>query len=287
MSTLTKILVVLLSLFSIFLCGAVVTYVSVSNNYKMLFEEQRDVSGSLEADKAAAEQLSKEKSLQMAELEDDLRSRIQLLEDEKSRLQFDLRAAERKRDEYEGLANSGTTTVSDFRQTIDNLQQSLRLTQQQLDDAREKSIIDEKKLGQITTALKEKIVQIEQLEAEKRRLREQNKLLEDQIAQLTEGGGVVVDRTPVTPLYGSVKRAPIIPGDVDLKGLITEVAQSLVTISLGSDDGVKENMVFHVVRGDEFLCNIVITNVDTNKAAGVLELVQQRPRVGDNVSTRL
>ena len=50
---------------------------------------------------------------------------------------------------------------------------------------------------------------------------------------------------------------------------------------------VPEHMLFQVFRGDEFICQIVITNVDTSEAAGVAELVQQRPRVGDYVTTRL
>jgi len=32
---------------------------------------------------------------------------------------------------------------------------------------------------------------------------------------------------------------------------------------------------------------VVITHVDVNQSAGVLELVQQMPRVGDTASTKL
>ncbi len=46
-------------------------------------------------------------------------------------------------------------------------------------------------------------------------------------------------------------------------------------------------MKFHVTRGDEFICDVLIVNVDTEKAVGVLELVQQSPKVGDNASTNL
>jgi hypothetical protein len=58
-------------------------------------------------------------------------------------------------------------------------------------------------------------------------------------------------------------------------------------ISIGSADGVKEGMRFHVTRGDEFICDILIIDVDAEEAVGVLEYVQQNPRVGDNVSTNL
>jgi hypothetical protein len=46
-------------------------------------------------------------------------------------------------------------------------------------------------------------------------------------------------------------------------------------------------MKFHVTRGDEFICDILIIEVDTEKSVGVLELVQQLPKVGDNASTNL
>jgi len=46
-------------------------------------------------------------------------------------------------------------------------------------------------------------------------------------------------------------------------------------------------MKFHVTRGDEFICDIIITEVDTEEAVGVLDLVVQQPRVGDNAATNL
>lgn len=76
---------------------------------------------------------------------------------------------------------------------------------------------------------------------------------------------------------------------IALKCLVSEIdaKNSMATVSIGSADGVKEGMKFHVTRGDEFICDILIIEVDTDKAVGVLELVQQLPKVGDNASTNL
>ena len=57
--------------------------------------------------------------------------------------------------------------------------------------------------------------------------------------------------------------------------------------AIGSADGVKDGMKFHVTRGDNFICDILIIDVDTDKAVGVLELVQQPPKIGDTASTNL
>jgi hypothetical protein len=61
----------------------------------------------------------------------------------------------------------------------------------------------------------------------------------------------------------------------------------MATISIGTADGVKEGMRFHVTRGNEFLCDILIIDADIKEAVGALELVQQQPNVGDTVSTNL
>jgi hypothetical protein len=44
-------------------------------------------------------------------------------------------------------------------------------------------------------------------------------------------------------------------------------------------------MKFHVIRGDEFICDILVLDVDAEKAVGILDLVQKQPKVGDLVST--
>ena len=66
-----------------------------------------------------------------------------------------------------------------------------------------------------------------------------------------------------------------------------DLKNSLASISLGKADNVKEGMKFYVTRGDKFICEILIIDIDAEQAVGVLERVQQQPRVGDNVSTNL
>ena len=71
--------------------------------------------------------------------------------------------------------------------------------------------------------------------------------------------------------------------DIDLEN-------SLAEISIGSVNGVKEGMWFHVFRGDKFICNIVILDVESEKAVGTLDLIditQEQPKAGDTVQTEL
>ncbi len=287
MSTFTKVFIVLLSLFSIFLCGTVVTYVGNVNNYKALFEDQKALNQSLTSENTSLKRQYNEKVALMKEQEKKLTERIQQFEDENSKLAVDLRKSERMSLEYQGRVNSWAGILTSFEQTIANLEQSLKLTQEQLNKAHSEGINDRKELNEITASFYEKMVQMESLEAARRRLLEQKTDLEERMNQIM--GPDTLDTRAVEPVTLDIDsaRPGVFFGGADLNGLITEVAESMVIISIGSADGVKKGMVFHVTRGDDFISDILITEVDTNKSAGVLDLVQQQPRIMDNVSTRL
>ena len=287
MSFFTKILIVLLSLFSLWLCASVATYVGTVNNYRVVYEEQKSLSNSLVSENTSLQRRFNEKMAMTKELEAKLNDRIQLLEDEKSKLDVELKNARRTSLEYQGRVNSWAGVLTSFEKTIANLEQSLNLTQEQLNNAHADNIQDRKELNEITASLYEKIVQMQALEADRRRLLEAKLSLEEQINRLSGPDAEAVSFEPVTPQRGVARPAAPVSGRVVLQGLITEVSKSLVSISLGSENGVKKNMVLQVFRGDEFICNLVVTNVDTSKSAGVLELVQQNPVVGDYVTTRL
>jgi hypothetical protein len=61
----------------------------------------------------------------------------------------------------------------------------------------------------------------------------------------------------------------------------------VAAISIGSAAGVREDMKFHVTRGDRFICDILIFDVDPEKAIGILDLVQTDPQAGDLAATNL
>ena len=73
--------------------------------------------------------------------------------------------------------------------------------------------------------------------------------------------------------------------DMPLQGLITAVDGSVATISIGSADGVRIGKRFHVIRGGVFICDIVISDVDSETSAGTIKLKQQDPVINDKVST--
>lgn len=285
MSTLTKILVVLLSLFSIFLCGMMVTFVGSAKNYKTLYYEQTKLANYTQAELVKKDEFFNAQAGKYKEAEAALQGKILSLDAEKNKLVADLRKAERLSMQYQDQADSWKGVMTGFEQSVRSLQASLQQTQQQLDTSRSQGIEDRKELNQITADLYAKIVQLQSLEAERRRLLEQKTDLEKQIGSL--GTAVPVPSRPVTPPPGIAIPATSTVASPDIKGTVMDVSESLVHLSVGSADGVRENMLLHVTRGNEFLCDVMVTNVDINQSAGVLQLVKQRPQVGDTASTQL
>lgn len=286
MSILTKILVILLSIFSILLCGMIVTFVGNTANYKEQLESQKQLGNVLQADLASKDELYNAQVKKSEELQKKYDADLLAAEGERNKLASDLRSAQRLAQQYQAQSDSWKGVLAGFEQSVRNLQASLSQTQQQLDQAREQGIKDQKELNQITADLYEKIVQLQSMEAERRRLLEQKTELEKQLAS-DERPQAATAAGPVTPLSRTATPAAASPAASNVKGLVTAIDRNMVTISVGSADGIKENMVLHVTRGVSFLCDIVVTNVDINQSAGVLELVQQQPQVGDTVSTQL
>lgn len=281
MSTLTKVLIVLLSLFSIFLCGTVVTYIGNANNYKALHDSKQEENRVLEAERASAVRQYNEQLEVAKKLKAEFNDRIRLLEDEKSNLAANLRNAERSSLKFQARADSWQGILTGFEQTIDNLEHSLRTAQSELDKLHTDRVDEKRQFNQITAQLYETIVQMEALKADKRRLLEEKSgRLE---AQSKQAGGNNV----VTPKVETATSSATLDSAVDLKGRITEIGESLISISIGSADGVRKDMVLHVTRGDEFICDVIVTDVDINTAAGVLELKIQEPKINDTVSTKL
>ena len=292
MSTLTKILIVLLSLSSFFLCGIVVTYVANADNYRQQYKNLRSGKDSLnEKVKSLNKQLN-EKIEAKRQLEDKLNNKIVSLKTEINELQANLSNAEREKALLLQKVNSWTSITKDFYQTTDKQGQTLRNALEELNKVQAEQIKQRKELNETTAALIEKMAIVETLETEKRRLLEERAELQSRLDRLFQPVGKVAAKpVPVTPEKAIAKPVKVATRDISLQGLISalDLKNSLAQISIGTADGVKEGMRFYVTRGNEFICDILIIDVDAEEAVGVLELVQQKqkPKVGDKISTNL
>lgn len=270
----------MLALFSLFLCGTVVTYVGTAKNYKAAYEKsQADVTALRQTSTSYKEQLE-EKNRQMQALSDKLDAEVASLKAEKTKAEQDLKDAERNRAALDEKVQTLTAAALKFEGTVGSMQESLKNTREELDKARTESVKLSKNLNEVTASLEEKMAQLESLNAEKKRLLEEKTNIEGKIS------GKADTYEPVTTVPDSATEAAGTYGSgAPLQGKITAVEENLATLSIGAADGVEKGMIFHITRNDAFICDIKITEVDSEVSAGTLQLVQQPPQAGDVAST--
>jgi uncharacterized phage infection (PIP) family protein YhgE len=268
-------LIVLLALFSLFLCGTVVTYIGTAKNYKEAYEKSQKEAANLRQTSTSYKEQLEEKNRQMQSLADKLDAEVASLKAEKTKTEQALKEAERNRAALDEKVQTLTAAALKFEGTVGSMQESLTNTREELDKARTESIKLSKNLNEVTASLEEKMAQLESLNAEKRRLLEEKATIEGKV------GGY----EPITAVPDSATEAIGTYGNAPLQGKLTAVEGSLATLSIGAADGVEKGMVFHITRNDAFICDIKITEVDSEVSAGTLQLVQQQPQAGDIAST--
>ena len=288
MSTLTKILIVLLTISSIFLCGIVVTYIGTATNYKKEFENRKSTIDSLRTKNtdlsntitSLNEQISKDAIAQSARI-DALTDEIKQLTTDRDKYQIDLKNAETRIQNNEAIVAANTKTV----ELNTQLRKDLDTKIAELEALKIKNDSDIKDL---TAELVSKNATIDQIEIEKKQLIEEKTQLQNRLdqnlLQISKTSGAA---TAVTTSLGPVQVAPPIK-NLNLEGRITEVQpkNSLASISIGSASGVRDKMKFHVIRGDKFICDIVVFQTDADQASGYFDLVgENQPRAGDIVKT--
>jgi len=293
-STLTKVLIVLLTISSLFLCGIVVTYVANAGNYKKQYTDLYDSErAARENEKNAKQNLNKaEEEFEQREnkLGDDIASLKQQLDD----INIELTDVKRKRDQYLQQVNSWVNITEGFYTTNDKQLQLLKNTFDELQRIEAELIKERSRHKETTAALVEKMAIISDQDGKFKQLLEEKTELQTKLDQfLRQFGKTTSVSVPVTTKKGPVRVAPL-PRDKDisLNALVTAVnlTNKLAGISIGTNHGVKEGMKFHVTRGDNFICDILIIDVDAEEAAGIIELMevtQEQPRKGDKATTNL
>ena len=292
MSTLTKVLIVLLTLSSIFLCGIVVTYVANAENYRQMYNRLRvQKDAAVESEKQAQKEFNNIKD-EMARQKTERDKEKADLQIEVDQLTNDLDVAKRQTAALIEEAGKWKAITRDFYDTNDKQRQLLEDTLAKLKTIEAEQIQADKELNETTAALREKMAIIDTLEKTSKQLLEEKTDLQNRLDQLLQQAGkTVAAPVSVTPIKEKVRVAPPTV-DIGLKGLITTVdlENSLAEISIGAADGVKQNMTFHITRADKFICDIMILDVEPEKAIGTLELMdvtKEQPKAGDNVSTNL
>lgn len=293
MSTLTKVLIVLLTLASIFLCGIVVTYVANATNFKEKYDRQYSNSQAAErrADNAESNFNKLKSETDQAKL--DLNNRLAALDRQINTLTAELKQCQIERDDARRKEDTWEAMVRDFTERIKVNNQLTASAQADLEKVTAELTKERAEHTQTTDALQNKMAIIEDQETKFKRLLEEKTELQSKLNQIYQQYGKITAPTkPITAMGGQAQEAPPVK-DINLEGVITDLdlQERLAEISIGQADGVMDGMRFHVTRGDRFICDIVILDVQPEKATGWLELIkegaQNQPKVNDKISTNL
>ena len=292
MSTLTKILIVLLTLSSIFLCGIVVTYVANADDYKRQARDLRRQRDTAQEKEKSANDQRRKLADSSERIQNNLNKEIASLRTKIGELDGKLKNMERERAGLLQKVTNMASVVETANQTAKDQTDLFKGAQAELEQLKAEQIKDRQELDDTIVTLNEKMAVIATLEAEKRQLQEQVAALQTRLDEffLRDFGKEPIPPTTVTQRPGEkAQPAPPVAKKTELNALLTDVnlKHSMAEISIGAAQGVKDGMRFFVTRGAEFICELLIVDVDTDKALGIMERVQTQPKVGDNASTNL
>jgi hypothetical protein len=274
MTLLGKIFTVLIFIMSVAFCILAVVTFATHKNWKVAALANKAKIEALEAEilakgreiettkaELAVEQSARRTALSTLQvkltlLADDLKNNAEVLRNQSSSLTVQTQAAKSAEDSLAAITLE-----------VGKLRNEVRLVQQDRDEVFLKSV-----------TLNDKLNQAESL---RERMEEQNRQLQDQYAQLNR----------VAKALGFDSETLVSQNAPKLDGVVTAVdeAKGLVEISLGSDDGLKRGHVLQVFRGNQYLGQITLREVGTDKAVGDIDKKMQRGRMkkDDNVTTKL
>jgi peptidoglycan hydrolase CwlO-like protein len=292
LSTLTKVLIVLLTVFAIFLCGIVVTYVANAENQRERADRlQRDIQSARRTQEAAVQDLEAEKQRAQNE-KAQLDAQINELGLQVKQLEGELDGIKRENAQLVQKVAAMAATVETANATATQQTTLFETTQQEVQGLRADQTNRKKELDETNQMLMEKMAVIAQLQQKVRQLTEENQELGARYNQYLQQYGRMTTRpaTTVGPAQPPAP-APTPPQTkaIGLSGRVTAVDMKLhmAQISIGSAAGVRPDMKFYITRGDRFVANILVLEVTPDSAVGILDLVQTDPLVGDVVTTNL
>ncbi|MBN1845806.1 MAG: hypothetical protein JW810_08995 [Sedimentisphaerales bacterium] len=286
MSFLTKLLALLVSLLSIFLCGVVVVFVTNTNNWKQAYEQQKSLTNAAQVYALQRDQAMRDLQARQQTLRDKMDQSIKTLENQNAELLVLWQQEANAKTAAVSRADTAVKVSDALSNLIDNMRKTNNFLQQRLEQAHNDKQVAETRVVELNQELNRERVMVSQLESIRKRNEEKIQALEGQVIELGEKLQQVsmVSAEP-RKLTDQVTIAAPQAGGVPIRGEIVAVRGDRASISVGSSSGVRENMEFQIYRSGQFLGNLVVLQVEPAQAAGRLSR-QQGPIVkGDKVST--
>ncbi len=285
MSTLTKVFIVLLAVFSIAFTMMAISFVVQTNDWKKLADDyranaqvvesaMRNLAASHAAEKATWLDVRAALDRKIADLELGSQQKAQELakrDAELTGMTLEKRSADDLANRLSSqlqIAETGWKTESDRANALEQRKLDLEKRNQDLDDR-----------------VSEQATQIIAMEQEKRQLEQQVFILRNEnkrLAQAAKEPPTLLAEVPAGVSKGRVLPLTETTG-TPIRGRLLDVEGRRASISVGSSDGVEAGMVFVIYRGGDFIGDLEVTDVEPDKSAGRITLTRGTPRAGDLV----
>ena len=290
MSTLTKLFVLLLVVFSIAFTMMTISIVARTSEWRDLAEQYREHAKSADAN---LRNLIAANAAELASVRDTIRAqidRVASLETEAQQLRGELasRTAELEqaaagKSGQEAIARGllaqlqvGETERAEYRSQRDGLEEAnVDLTQRNID---------------LNERVNEQTAQLAVLLAQKRQFEQQLNLLRRENEQLAQSArrvsaGMGLEDASGAAMEGVEALTPVARSAI--RGQVLEVSGDIAKLSVGSADGVQKGMIFVIHRDNAYVADLKISAVDPDESAGRIVQKESDPQVGDQATDAL
>lgn len=290
MSTLTKIFVVLLVVFSIAFTSMTISMVVRTANWRetaQKYQEHARIADTNLRHQAAA----------CAAIEAAANDRVRDYQKKVSELEVQVGEARRKAAEVQEDLSRAASEKSRAEAMNQGLVAQLQVTdaaraeyKSQRDELESRNLELERRnidlsdrVNELTSGTAVLLEQKRQYEQQLHMLREENEKLAQQAQQPSAGATLespeavaVPHATPLTPMSTTA-----------IRGRVLQISGDLVTISVGGADGVEQGMVFVIHRKGQYIADLKISVVEPNQSAGRIIRAAGNATVDDEVTDAL
>jgi hypothetical protein len=286
----TKVFTVLLVVLSIVFTVMTISVVAQTANWRdtaLKYEENariadtnlRNMIAASAAELATARDSIKSHLGKIGELE----SQMQANSAELARLRSDFAKVEAEKSSAEAMNRGLLTQVEAARSGETEYRK-------QLAGIEKRNIELERRNIDLNDRVNEQTAQIDVLVEQKRQYEQQLNILKEEAERGSRqasrsGAGVTLESPTGAAMQNVTALTP--GGPTAIRGNVMEVSDNLVTISVGSADGVKKDMVFVIHRDGQYVGDVKISDVTPNRAAGKLVRTTGTPTKGDQVTDAL
>ncbi len=277
MSTLAKVLVVVILVLSILFVGAATTGITMQTKWKA---EHGKVQGELQKTSGELQNAS----ARVKEVQDEKTRALEIKDGELAKLGVDLATAQAALELEKAKSRDNETTLKRLEGWYKEL----------LAETQRVNKINEELDTQLKTAVADREQALEEKDSatrERNKLQDERDTLDRKLKETAdELGRVATELRRYKEVYPALREAKVQMKELDGKVVAVGKEGATAVISLGHDDGVEEGDRFSVRRGGDYIGDVEVTRTLMDQSAArlmpMMAVPGQRIQVDDVVTTR-